>query len=82
MFAVIATLTTLAACSSSTKSLSGRSMSGAPITTMVASATIGAARTCHPGPGYRAGTSIHHLVVAGVERTFLVHMPPHPTAAM
>jgi len=82
MFVVIATLTTLAACSSSPKSVSAPSTTGAAIATIAPSVTTGAPAVCRPGPGYGPGTSAHHLVVGGVDRAFLVHMPPHRTAAM
>ena len=47
-----------------------------------ATATTAVAAACRPAPGYGPGTSTHHIVVDGVERAFLVHMPPHPTSAM
>jgi polyhydroxybutyrate depolymerase len=75
----VAAMGPLAACSSTTSSASS------PTTAAVAPAatvTTAVAPTCRPAPGYGPGTSTHHIVVAGVERVFLVHMPPHPTAAM
>ncbi len=71
----VAVLSPLAACSSTTNSVSSPTTAAAPATTTVAA-------PCRPAPGYGPGTSTHHIVVDGVERVFLVHMPPHPMAAM
>jgi polyhydroxybutyrate depolymerase len=37
---------------------------------------------CTLGPTYSPGTTTHRLSVAGVDREFLVRVPPRPTAAM
>ena len=70
----------LATCSSSSKSASAVSSpatSAAPAAATVPTTTTVAPVACHPAAGYGPGTTTHHLVVAGADRTFLVHMPPH-----
>ena len=37
---------------------------------------------CAPAADYTPGTTTHQLTVAGVNREFLVHLPPEPTADM
>ncbi len=83
MLALVVTSGMLAACSSSATSTSA----GATTTSTIAPATTAAPTTttrpaCHLATGYRPGTEIHRLVVAGVPRDFLVHLPPHPKGAM
>ncbi len=74
----------LAACSSagSTASSATKTTPSARPAITPGSPTTTAPRLCHPAPGYGAGTTTHHIVVAGAQRAFLVHMPPHPTAGM
>ena len=82
----ILTLSLLAACSSSAKSATPpatKPASSSPTTGTPATHTPTTARpVCRPAPTYVTGTTTHHLTVAGVDREFLVHMPPRPTAAM
>jgi len=68
--------------------------SPAPASTTIASTTIPSAPIpsgtttipappkCAPASGYAPGTTTHTMTVGGVQREFLVHMPPHPTARM
>lgn len=51
-------------------------------TTTAPTATATATNACRLAGGYAPGTAVHHLVVAGVTRDFLVHLPPHPTTGM
>ena len=83
--AAIAAVATLAACTSSAKSAAPPT-TNAIVAKRVAATTVPttttAPRACHPAAGYTPGTTTHHIVVAGADRVFLVHMPPHPTAGM
>lgn len=80
--ALIATSGMFAACSSSAKPTTA----GATTTSTIAPTTTATTTTtrpaCHLASGYRPGTEIHHVVVAGVSRDFLVHLPPQPKGAM
>jgi polyhydroxybutyrate depolymerase len=74
----------LAACSSS-----GSPGASAPTSTTTSTTSVRAATTttaapaaCRLGPGYAPGTAIHRMTVDGEQRDFLVHIPPHPKAAM
>jgi polyhydroxybutyrate depolymerase len=66
--------TTSATSSTTTAAAAGSSLHARQATTTI--------RPCHPSAGYGPGTSTHHIIVRGADRVFLVHMPPHPTAAM
>jgi polyhydroxybutyrate depolymerase len=73
----------LAGCASNTAS--GTASATRTTTTgssVPAQQTTTTVRTCRPAAGYEPGTSTHHLIVRGADRAFLVHMPPHPSAAM
>ena len=75
----------LATCSSSSKpasAVSSPATSAAPAASTVPTTTTIAPVACHPAAGYGPGTTTHHLVVAGADRTFLVHMPPRATTGM
>ena len=85
-FTAILTLSLLAACSSSANSASPPATkpgSSSPTTATPATQTPTTARpACRPAPAYEPGTTTHDLTVAGVDREFLVRVPPHPRAAM
>jgi polyhydroxybutyrate depolymerase len=51
-------------------------------TTTGAASTTTSAAPCTLGAGYEPGTTTQRLTVAGVEREFLVHLPPRPPPAM
>jgi len=85
---MLAVTLALAACSSSGNPAAAPVSAGAVATTSTA---VGAARTgrgpttdpgCRPAAAFGPGTPTHHLTVAGADRVFLVHMPPHPKADM
>ena len=68
-------------CSSSAKIAAAPTTSVAPTTLPPAPAPT-TPPACHPAAGYAPGTAVHQLTIAGVQREFLVHMPPHPAAGM
>ena len=84
--AALATVTILTACSSSTSNASSttttRTATSSATSTTRATTVAATPKTCHPAAGFTKGTTTHHLTIAGVDREFLVHMPPHPTAGM
>jgi len=52
------------------------------VTTVEAAVPTTAEPPCRPRAGYGPGTTERRLTVGGVERVFLVHVPPQPAAAM
>ena len=87
--AAVTAVSTLAACGSSagsataaatTSTVAPKAATKAVPTPAAPTTTVPAA--CRPAPAYGPGTTTHHMVIAGAQRAFLVHMPPHPTAAM
>jgi polyhydroxybutyrate depolymerase len=83
--ALVAAAGGLTACSSSAKTASTvttTTVASAPATSPPTAASSTTRPACHPKAGYAPGTDVHHLEIAGVQREFLVHLPPHPTAAM
>jgi polyhydroxybutyrate depolymerase len=85
----VAATSTFAACGSSAGSASAKSTTSTttseadtPAVSAGAASTTTAPAACRPAAGYGPGTTTHHMVIAGAQRAFLVHMPPHPTAAM
>jgi polyhydroxybutyrate depolymerase len=71
-----------AGCASGAASANRATTTPAAGSTVPARQTTTTVGTCHLAPGYKAGTSTHHVTVRGVDRVFLVHIPPHPTAGM
>ena len=54
----------------------------APTTTNASTPSTAARTRCTPAAGYTTGTTQHSITVNGVQREFLVHMPPQLTARM
>jgi polyhydroxybutyrate depolymerase len=73
---LVAALVGIAGCSGDDNS--GAASSGAAGTR----ATPTTAPACTPATDYPPGTTTHHLTVAGVDREFLVHLPPAPHGDM
>ncbi len=82
MLAVLG-LFALPACRSDGSSSTGSSSrTTARPTTGSSTTTSTAAPRCALGTGYTVGTTKHTVPIAGVQREFLVHVPPKPTGKM
>ncbi|HTD49285.1 MAG TPA: PHB depolymerase family esterase [Acidimicrobiia bacterium] len=79
VFVSVALAGAFGGCTSGTASVTGKTTTGSNRPAQPTTTTV---RTCRPDAGYEPGTTMHHLVVRGANRVFLVHMPPHPGAAM
>ncbi len=81
-----------AACSSSAQQASqplstlstvSTNSSASPSTSSsLSTSTTAPVASCTPASGYGSGTAVHHVRSGGIDRAFLVHLPPRPTHRM